>query len=65
MFCRMFALPAGAVPIVLNVDVPHQAQTAGFQAAGAALAALCQASPGPGADACPGRTRHLPGRPPG
>ena len=40
MLCRMFALPAGTVPIVLNVDVPDRALTAAFQAAGAALAAL-------------------------
>ena len=36
MFCRMFALQAGTVPIALNVDVPDRALIAAFQAAGAA-----------------------------
>ena len=37
----MFALPAGTVPLVLNVDLPGRALTAALQAAGAALAAIC------------------------
>ena len=40
VFCRLVAMPAGKVPIVLNVDVPDRALTAAFQAAGAALAAI-------------------------
>ena len=48
LFCRMFALTAGTVPIVLNVDVPDSALTAAFQAAGAALAAIYLPCPGPG-----------------
>ena len=50
MFGRLFALPAGTVPIVLNVDVPDRALTAAFQAAGAALAAIHPPCPGPGDD---------------
>ena len=38
-FCRVFALPAGTVP--------DRALTAAFHAAGAAMAALYLASPGP------------------
>ena len=38
MFCCKFALPAGTVPVVLNVDVPDRALMGSFQAAGAALA---------------------------
>ena len=40
-----FALPAGTAPIILNVD---RALTAAFQAAVAAMTALCLASPEPG-----------------
>ena len=48
MSCRMFALPTGTVPVVLNADVPDRALTAAFQAAGVALAALYLTCPGPG-----------------
>ena len=44
----MFALPAGTVPLVLNVDLPGRALTAALQAAGAALAAIRLPRPGPG-----------------
>ena len=50
VFGRTFALPAGTVPIVLNVDVPDRALTAALQAAGAALAAIHLPCPGPGDD---------------
>ena len=45
---RAAAPPPGTVSVVLNVDVPDRALTAAFQAAGAAMTALCLASPGPG-----------------
>ena len=48
MSCRMVALPAGRVPIVLKVYAPDRALTAAFQAAGAALAATYLPCTGPG-----------------
>ena len=48
MLRRMFALPPGTVPVVLTVDVRDRVLTVAFQAAGAAMAALYLASPGPG-----------------
>ena len=44
----MFDMPPDAVPIVLNVDVPDRVLTASVQAAGASVAALYLAWPGPG-----------------
>ena len=62
MSCRISALPAGAVPIVLNVNVLYRALTAAFQAAGAALAAIYLPCPGPrrpGASGCNQRGHRL------
>ena len=44
---------AAADTVVPLVDVPDRALTVAFQAAGAAMAALCLASPGPPLCACP------------
>ena len=40
MFCRMFALQAGTVPIALNVDVPDRALIAAFLSPGRHLPPL-------------------------
>ena len=54
LFCRMFARPAGTVPIVLNVDDPDHALTAAFQADSAALAAIYRDLPCPAPGDDPG-----------
>ena len=50
-FCRMFDLPPDSAPVVLTVNVPDRILTASFQTAGACVASLYLARPGPGDDA--------------